>query len=97
MWEGLALKFLSWAALVAGVLFLLLAPLLFVDMSRLNEQINYQTNVQGLPQLQQLEQIEKQLITALLESSTVDSKPKLSWILIQIVARTVLAFPTPLL
>jgi hypothetical protein len=61
MWEGLVLKFLSWASLVAGVLFLLLAPLLFVDMSRLNEQINYQLNVQGPPQLRQLELIEKQL------------------------------------
>ena len=61
MWEGLVLKFLSWASLVAGVLFLLLAPLLFVDMSRLNEQIDYQLNVQGPPQLRQLELIEKQL------------------------------------
>lgn len=60
-WEGLVLKFLSWASLVTGVVFLLLAPLLFVDMSRLNEQINYQVNVQGPPQLQQLELIEKQL------------------------------------
>jgi hypothetical protein len=61
IWEGLILKFLSWASLVAGVVFLLLAPLLFFDMSRLNEQINYQVNVKGTPQLQQLEQIEKQL------------------------------------
>jgi hypothetical protein len=61
MWEGLVLKFLSWVSLVTGVVFLLLAPLLFVDMSRLNEQINYQVNVQGPPQLRQLEQIEKQL------------------------------------
>jgi len=60
-WEGLVLKFLSWVSLVTGVVFLLLAPLLFVDMSRLNEQIDYQVNVQGPPQLQQLEQIEKQL------------------------------------
>lgn len=61
IWEGLVLKFLSWVSLVTGVVFLLLAPLLFVDMSRLNEQINYQVNVQGPPQLQQLEQVEKQL------------------------------------
>jgi len=61
IWEGLVLKFLSWVSLVTGVVFLLLAPLLFVDMSRLNEQINYQVNVQGPPQLQQIEQVEKQL------------------------------------
>jgi hypothetical protein len=60
-WEGLFLKFLSWASLVTGVLFLLLAPLLLMDSFRLGDQIDYQVNTQSSQQLEQLEQIEQQL------------------------------------
>ncbi len=60
-WERLLLKFLSWAALVAGVLFLLLAPLIFVDRSRINDQINYQINNQVSQQVAGFERLEKQL------------------------------------
>ena len=60
-WERLLLKLLSWAALMAGVLFLLLAPLIFVDRSRINEQINYQINNQVSQQLAGFERLEKQL------------------------------------
>lgn len=60
-WEGLPNKFLSWASLLAGVLFLLLVPLLVVDNSRIDDQINYQINTQVTQQLSGLEQVEKQL------------------------------------
>lgn len=60
-WERLLLKLLSWASLVAGVLFLLLAPLIFVDSSRINDQINYQINTQVSQRLAGFERLEKQL------------------------------------
>lgn len=60
-WERLPLKFLSWASLLVGVLFLLLIPLLVVDGSRLNDQINYQISIQLNQQLSQLQQLENQV------------------------------------
>lgn len=53
-WEIILLKLLSWASLLIGFLFLLLAPLLVVNTSRLNNQISSQVT-QQLTQLQQLE------------------------------------------
>ena len=46
---------------MAGVLFLLLAPLIFVDRSRINDQINYQINNQVSQQVAGFERLEKQL------------------------------------
>lgn len=60
-WERLLLKFLSWASLWTGVLFLLLAPLIFVDKARIDDQINYQINTQVSRQLSGVEQVEQQL------------------------------------
>lgn len=60
-WERLPLKFLSWACLLIGILFLLLAPLILVERSRLDNQITYQINTQVIQQLSQFEQLEKQL------------------------------------
>lgn len=63
-WERLPLKFLSWASLLAGVLFVLLAPLLLRNSLRLDNQINYQINSQVTQQLAGIEQIETQLANA---------------------------------
>ncbi len=63
-WEGLPLKFLSWVSLVAGVLFVLSAPLLLVDNLRIGEQINYQINTQVTQQMSQLRQLEQQIAQA---------------------------------
>lgn len=67
-WEQLPLKFLSWASFGAGVLLLLLIPLLGVNSARLNNQINNQVSTQINPQLTQqmskLEQIQQQLVKA---------------------------------
>lgn len=60
-WEQLPLKLLSWSSLLAGVLFVLLAPLLLVDSLRIGEQINYQINTQVTQQLSQLGQLENQV------------------------------------
>ena len=60
-WERLPLKFLSWASLLVGVLFILLAPLLLVNNFRIDNQINYQINTQVTQQLSQLEQVENQV------------------------------------
>ena len=59
--ERLPLKFLSWASLLVGVLFLLLIPLLAVDRSRIDDQNNYQIGIQFNQQLSQLQQIENQV------------------------------------
>ncbi len=63
-WEGLPLKFLSWASLVAGVLLVLSAPLLLVDNLRINDQINYQMNAQISQQIAQIGQLEQQIAQA---------------------------------
>lgn len=63
-WERLPLKILSWASLLAGVLFLLLAPRLFSNNLQLENQINYQINTQVKQQLSGLEQIENQIANA---------------------------------
>lgn len=60
-WERLPLMFFSWAALVAGVLFLLLAPLLVVDSLRLNDQIAVQVNTELNQQLFELTQLQNQV------------------------------------
>lgn len=60
-WEELLLKFLSWAALLTGVMFILLAPLVLVDTLRLSNQLDYQVNAQVSQKLSQLEQLEKQV------------------------------------
>lgn len=52
------LKFLSWASLIIGVLFLLLIPLLVLDSSRLNNQINDQINSQLNQQVSGLQQLQ---------------------------------------
>lgn len=63
-WERLLLKFLSWGSLLAGVLFVLLAPLLLQNTVQLDNQINYQINTQVTQQLSGLEQIESRLANA---------------------------------
>lgn len=60
-WERFILKVLSWAALVAGVLFLLLSPLLVVNSFRLKDQINTQIETQTNQQIAQLEQLEQRV------------------------------------
>lgn len=63
-WEGLPLKFLSWVSLIAGVLLVLLAPLLLVDNLRINDQINYQMNAQISQQMSQIGELEQQIAQA---------------------------------
>ena len=60
-WEITLLRFLSWASLVVGVLFLLLMPLLVIDSSRLEDQMNAQINSQATQQLTVLQQLEKKV------------------------------------
>lgn len=58
-WEKLILKLLSHAAIVIGVLFLLLIPLCISDAIRINNMNNEQINTQfnkGVSQIQQFEQ-----------------------------------------
>lgn len=59
--ERFLLRFLSWAALLAGVLFLLLSPLLVVDGFRLRDQINDQISIQVSQQVSQLENLENKV------------------------------------
>lgn len=60
-WEVVILKFLAWTSLIIGILFLLLIPLLIVNGSRLNNQIDQQINSQLSQQLAKLQQLEKQV------------------------------------
>lgn len=60
-WEITLLKFLSWASLLIGLLFFLLIPLVAVNTSRINNQINYQTSNQVSQQMTQLQQLENQV------------------------------------
>lgn len=60
-WEERLLKFLSWSALLVGILFLLLAPLLILDGLRVDDQISYQINAKVSQQLSQLTQVENQI------------------------------------
>lgn len=63
-WEKIVLKFLSWVALVAGVLFLLLIPLGVNAAIRLNYQNEFQINAQVEQQRYQLQQFQSQLKNA---------------------------------
>lgn len=60
-WELTLLKVLSWGSLVLGVLFLLLMPLLVIDSSRLETQINAQINSQVTQRVSVLQQIEQKV------------------------------------
>lgn len=60
-WEQRLLKLLSWSALLVGILFLLLAPLLILDGLRVDDQISYQINAKVSQQLSQLTQLENQI------------------------------------
>ena len=60
-WEKAISKFLAWISLIAGILFLLLLPLLVVDSLRLNNQIDRQLNSQLTQQLAKLQQVEQQV------------------------------------
>lgn len=60
-WEERLLKILSWSALLVGILFLLLAPLLILDGLRVDDQISYQVNTKVSQQSSQLTQIENQI------------------------------------
>lgn len=60
-WERLPLQFLSWAALLYGMLFLLLAPLLILNSLRVDSGIYSQINAQVTQQLSQLERLEQQI------------------------------------
>ena len=60
-WERLPLQFLSWAAFLYGMLFLLLAPLLILNSLRVDSGIYSQINTQVTQQLSQLEQLEQQI------------------------------------
>ena len=60
-WEITFLKFLSWASLLIGVLFLLLIPLLVANTMRIDKQITYQTSTQVSQQLSGLQQLENQV------------------------------------
>lgn len=63
-WEKLILKFLSRAALLAGILFLLLIPLSIVNSLRLKDATDYQINTQVTQQKAQFQQVKQQLSTA---------------------------------
>jgi len=55
------MQFLSWVALLTGVLFLLLAPLLVLDTLRLQDKIDARINTQLSQQQSQLSQWQNQL------------------------------------
>lgn len=63
-WEKLILKFLSRAALLAGILFLLLIPLSIVNSLRLKDATDNQINTQVTQQKAQFQQVKQQLSTA---------------------------------
>lgn len=60
-WEKLILRFLSGAAVVVGVLYLLLIPLAMSDVVRLNNQNNVQVGAQAGQQRARIEQLKTQL------------------------------------
>jgi len=60
-WEIILLRFLSWASLLIGVLFVLLGPLVVIDSSRIDDQITYQINTQVTEQLSGLQKLENQV------------------------------------
>ena len=60
-WEKLLLKGLSWATVVAGVLFLLLMPLVVSAAMELDTQRTIQINAQYNQQITQIEQVQAQL------------------------------------
>lgn len=63
-WEKLILKFLSRAALLAGILFLLLIPLSIANSLRLKDATDFQINTQVTQQKAQFQQVKQQLSTA---------------------------------
>jgi hypothetical protein len=60
-WEKWVLKLLSWAAVIVGILFLLLIPILIGDAVRLNNQNNVQVGAQVSQQSVQIQQLRNQL------------------------------------
>ncbi len=60
-WEKLLLKIFSWAALVAGILFLMLVPLVVNAAMQLDTQRTIQINAQYDQQMTQIEQVQAQL------------------------------------
>lgn len=60
-WEWVVLKGLSWAALMAGVLYLLLLPLLVANHTRIDSRLSAQFKVQLDRQMDQAEQFVQRL------------------------------------
>jgi hypothetical protein len=60
-WEKLLLKGLSWATVVAGVLFLLLVPLVVSAAMQIDTQRTIQINARYSQQMTQIEQMQAQL------------------------------------
>ena len=60
-WERLLLKSLSWATVVAGVLFLMLVPLVVSAAMQVDTQQTIQINAQYNQQMTQIEQVQAQL------------------------------------
>jgi hypothetical protein len=63
-WELPVLKMLSWSALVASILYMLLIPLGFSALSRLNSQNQAQLNAQYQQQMSQLDEAQLRLENA---------------------------------
>jgi hypothetical protein len=63
-WEKAIVKLLSWGALVASVVFLLMVPLLLMLTLRLNVQNTAQLNNQVNSQISQLQQLEQRVGSA---------------------------------
>jgi hypothetical protein len=63
-WELTALKGLSWAALIVGILYLLLLPLVVVDTVRIDSNLSSQLKVQIARQTTQVKQFEQRLQNA---------------------------------
>ncbi|MEM7726778.1 MAG: HpsJ family protein [Cyanobacteria bacterium P01_A01_bin.45] len=60
-WEFPLLKFLSWLAVIIGVLYFLMIPLGIVNSVRLHKQNITQVNPAAIEQIKRAEQVEKQL------------------------------------
>ncbi|MBV9386905.1 MAG: HpsJ family protein [Chroococcidiopsidaceae cyanobacterium CP_BM_ER_R8_30] len=66
-WEKPVLKLFSWAALLVGLLFLLLIPLAITDVGRLEAIKNVQVSNQSAHQLSQLQQLGEQVHTGTIQ------------------------------
>lgn len=60
-WEKPILRFLSWASLLVGILYLLLIPIAIGNAIRINNQNNVQVAAQVTQQSQQIQQVKGQL------------------------------------